>query len=297
MKLLRNPIGRRTGILLAVIACALGWNTVHESPDEMVERLGGKVVREYRGPEWAAKLPAIIGDRVMRLLSTPKCIYARGTPLTDEDVRNIASLRHLTVLTLDNTSITDTALTDISRLRNLTRLDLDGTQITDEGLRELAGMPSLASLDLSDTRVTDRGIAHLAALPQLKRLYLARTDVTGAALPLIAEFARLEYLDLSGTKIQDDDLSSLRKSLVMTLKLADTQITDAGIAHLRNAARISDMNLARTRITDQSFREFEKFPTLQWVTVSVTDVGITVDEMFEFCARDPRISMDVESDP
>jgi internalin A len=62
---------------------------------------------------------------------------------------------------LGGTAIQDQDLKQLAGLKHLRCLVLAGTQVTDRGLKELAGFKSLKELDLKDTKVTDAGIAEL----------------------------------------------------------------------------------------------------------------------------------------
>ena len=65
--------------------------------------------------------------------------------------------------------VTDDGLKDIASLTQLQSLDLSETQVTGAGLKDLAHLTQLHELDLTDTQATDEQVNKLkAALPMCK---------------------------------------------------------------------------------------------------------------------------------
>ena len=65
--------------------------------------------------------------------------------------------------------MTDTGLKELTTLKNLSVLRLDSTKVTDAGLKELAPLKSLTRLDLRDTKATEAGRMELQKqLPKCK---------------------------------------------------------------------------------------------------------------------------------
>jgi hypothetical protein len=64
-------------------------------------------------------------------------------------------------LRLEFTAVTDVVLKELATLKELRTLILDNIQVTDTGLKELAGLKQLKALHLSKTKVTKMGIADL----------------------------------------------------------------------------------------------------------------------------------------
>ena len=91
---------------------------------------------------------------------------AYGLPLTF-DVEQLAQLKNLRSLDLEETETRDPALRHIGQLRNLTWLNLGGTPVTDNGLEHLSELTNLKFLELRGTKVTDEGTKRLqGALPK-----------------------------------------------------------------------------------------------------------------------------------
>jgi mono/diheme cytochrome c family protein/uncharacterized membrane protein len=85
-------------------------------------------------------------------------------------------------LKLGDTEITDATLAQVAKLKNLQKLHVEQTRITDAGLKNLKGLTNLEYLNLYGTGVTDAGLAELAALKHLKTVYLWQTKVTEEGL-------------------------------------------------------------------------------------------------------------------
>lgn len=109
------------------------------------------------------------------------------------DVSPLASLPHLTALTIQDTSLVDIA--PLARLTHLNYLDLSGNQITD--VTPLARLENLTELDLHDNRLTD--VTPLASLTELTRLNLSGNDISDVT-PL-ASLTNLTELWLSDNQI------------------------------------------------------------------------------------------------
>ena len=63
--------------------------------------------------------------------------------------------------------VTDAGLKELAGLKHLTSLRLNQTKVTDAGLKHLAALPNLAVLSLDESKVTDAGLQYLAALKSL----------------------------------------------------------------------------------------------------------------------------------
>ncbi|MFC5412986.1 c-type cytochrome domain-containing protein [Larkinella bovis] len=85
-------------------------------------------------------------------------------------------------LKLGDTDVTDATLAQVAQLKNLQKLHLEQTSVTDAGLKNLKNLPYLEYLNLYGTAVTDAGIKELAGLKNLKTVYLWQTKVTDAGV-------------------------------------------------------------------------------------------------------------------
>ena len=118
---------------------------------------------------------------------------------TDAQLKELAGLKSLRCLDLNNTNVTDAVLKVLAGLKSLQSLDLTGTKLTDAGLKELARLKNLRSLNLQDTQVTGVGLKELAGLESLQTLGLGYTKVADAELKVLAGLKSLQTLYLEGT--------------------------------------------------------------------------------------------------
>lgn len=81
-------------------------------------------------------------------------------------------------LKLGDTEISDATLAQVAKLKNLQKLHLEQTKVTDAGLKQLKGLTNLEYLNLYGTAITDAGLAELQNLKHLKTVYLWQTKVT-----------------------------------------------------------------------------------------------------------------------
>ena len=88
----------------------------------------------------------------------------------------------VTALNLGGAQVTDAGLKELATLKNLTILELFRTNVTDAGLKELAPLQNLTTLFLSDTAVTEAGLKELVPLKNLTTLHLDGAQVTDAVV-------------------------------------------------------------------------------------------------------------------
>lgn len=82
------------------------------------------------------------------------------TQITDETVKKLADLTHLTKLNLEyNPQLSSSALKALSALPHLEYLNVIGTSLDDDGLRELVKLPTIRHLHVWQTKVTPDAIA------------------------------------------------------------------------------------------------------------------------------------------
>lgn len=218
---------------------------------------------------------------------------------SDDDLKTIGSLIHISGLVLNGGKITDAGLAHLRRLRGLKHITVEGSEITDAGLAHLREMTGMKHLSFNHTKLTDAGLKHLAGFRQLERLGLAGTQVTDEGLKDVSGCAQLKFLSLRGTKTTDSGLEYLKgltqleililgdtqvtsvESLkgcehLTTLLLDRTQVTDAGLEHLRGFTQLKDLSLKGTRVTDAGtdyLKGFTQLEALDLSSTTITDAG------------------------
>ena len=85
-------------------------------------------------------------------------VYLHKTVVTDDMLKELAPLTHLTVLSLANTKITDAGLQALLPFKELQQLNLNNTNVTDAGLKDLVALSRLRKLELTGTGVTHAGV-------------------------------------------------------------------------------------------------------------------------------------------
>src|SRR5262249_26011489 len=97
------------------------------------QALPGLQLRRWLGEGMLARLPAP---------DVPFGLYIDHTSVTDEGMREVASLKNLTMLSMCSTKVTDAGLGHLVGLKRLTALDMRGVKLTDVGVGRLAGLPN-----------------------------------------------------------------------------------------------------------------------------------------------------------
>ena len=140
-------------------------------------------------------------------------VVLTGRPIGDEDLRHVASLRHVRSLYLGQTGLGDAGLAHLRELDELWGLDLGQTEVTDAGLKNLSGLDSLLWLNLAETGIGDAGLAHLRDLDELSQLDLRGTQVTDAGLEHLTALDKLVSISTFGTRVTYEGLERLEAKL------------------------------------------------------------------------------------
>ena len=102
-----------------------------------------------------------------------------GSVISQDQLSSLQSAsEQITWLNLSNCELTDNDLDQVKTLKHLTRLRIHGNEITSDGIRRLGSLKFLESLNLTDTNVDDEIFDLLPNFPQLKNLYLWQSKVT-----------------------------------------------------------------------------------------------------------------------
>ncbi len=108
----------------------------------------------------------------------PAAVVTMGTGTTDDDLKSLADLPGLTVLTFEGTTVSDAGIAHLKGVKGLKVLSLEDTKVSDAGLAHLTGLPKLRSLDLTGTRITDAGVEHLVRMKGLREIIVEGTQIT-----------------------------------------------------------------------------------------------------------------------
>jgi len=218
--------------------------------------------------------------RHFRSLAQLRMLDLSRTRISDEGIRQIASLKRLEVLVLPE-SVTDRAMASLKMLPHLRELNLDQARITDAGMTSLSGILALEYLDLSSTRVTDAGLAALARLPSLKRLVLGAL-VTDAGAPYLRAMKALEEIDITQTQIGENGLAALAELPRLRVASLGRAVTEAGLARLAGSRSLKTLDLSRTNVTAAGVDQVARIETLEELALSQTPIG---DECVPALAR------------
>jgi Leucine-rich repeat (LRR) protein len=258
------------------------------------------------GPQLAGKGDKAVADWIKSLggsaaLENGAVVEAKlsGTPVNDDLLKNLQSLRRLRKLDLDGTETGDLGVERLGGLTSLTDLSLNSTGISDAGLRHLTRLTNLRTLHLDNTLIEGSGLQHLkalkgleeltflgspvrndgtAVLPELRslrKLSLAATDVSDDGLRNVGACTGLERLDLTSTDITDAGLEHLKGLTGITELVLDysNRYTDKGFAHLTGLRNLRSLSLLRAPVTNESMKVVGAFTVLESLNLNYTSVG------------------------
>lgn len=165
-----------------------------------IEKLGGKV--EFNANREVVKVDlnnAKIVDADLKLLekfTELEWLDIRVTPIGDEGVSHIASLRKLKFLNVFRTNMSDKGLASLRGLTELDTLLMGGTKVTDAGLPNLERLSKLRKLSVFRTSVSDAGLESLRKLSSLEVLLIGESKITEAgAKSLQAALPKIKFTE------------------------------------------------------------------------------------------------------
>ena len=177
---------------------------------------------ERANKETLAALPRLTGEEYVWL-------YAANNELDVEELKLLGDIQNTINLNLNSSPITDQDLTEIARLKNLTRLSLCRTQITDRGLKNLATLTHLVDLRVDGTDIDGNGLPNLSKLPSLHTLSATRTKIGDKGLAGFKTLVSLRWLNLSYTSVSDEGLNELvALHNLQELGVVSTAVSDHG---------------------------------------------------------------------
>jgi hypothetical protein len=175
-----------------------------------IERLGGTVSTEPRGPEW---LRGQFGEEGLQPFDRVDSVDLENTSANDAALDYVGSLTEVRDLALFDTYVTDAGLARLKGLTRLEYLSLCNTQISDAGLAHLGSLSSICWLHLSSTQVTDAGLVHLKGLTGLNALSLDHTDISDARVRSLKGLRRLQLLRVQDTRLTEAGIADLRRAM------------------------------------------------------------------------------------
>lgn len=190
------------------------------------------------------------------------------------DLKDLATLKSLTILELRSVQITDAGMKELAALKSLESLFLNDTKVSSNGLNELANQQALRLLYLNGTKVSSEGLRAIGSLSSLKSLGLFRAGVTDKGLKELASLTSLHSLDLPALRISDEGFKELAKlKNIKRLNLYLTKISDDGIKELSSLQNLVELNLCDTGVTDKAVKNLALIKSLQSLDLSKTEVS------------------------
>ena len=194
--------------------------------------------------------------------------------VTDAAFPHVATLGELESLHLAGARISASALVEVARLKKLRVLEIDDTDVGDAGLEAIRGMPALTEVSYKDMRgVGARGMTALASLRRLDTLHLAFAEVDDS-LEKLAASRSLRQLVLLRATVTDARAASIAKIRTLrVLALSYTPITDGALAHLSSLPQLTTLELVNTRVTDDGVKALGHLKTLTDLDLTDTAIG------------------------
>ena len=273
--------------------------SVDRSVAQWVLDIGGSVGVLIDGVETQVGDPVKLPRDAFQLVSINLFENER---VSDEDLVDLAQLRDLRALKLEECNITDAGVEHIKDLQSLTSLMLTETEITDEALKHIANLRNLTQLRCGAEKVTDTGIIYLHGL-QLRNLSLDWSRITSAGVRHIADsFPDIVDLNIGATLIDDDAMADVgRMKNLRTLWLYRTGISDAALSHLHGLTELTMVCVYKTAVTETGLAELLRtipdcviegggriFTLDGWKASSLKDAGVGTKKVNDLTAALPN---------
>lgn len=140
-------------------------------------------------------------------------------------LRRVRPLQDVSFLTIYGARLGDAEMKEIATLKKLTMLHLGECQITADALLRLADMPELNGFMAGDSSITDDGLANLRGCKNLWVLSVSNTYITDVGLQHLKPHKNLKTLFINGNVLDGSGLAHLRDVGVESLHAYDTRIS------------------------------------------------------------------------
>jgi serine/threonine protein kinase len=135
------------------------------------------------------------GYAALRELKSLRELRVAEAILTDDGVKALVTIPHLSILFVNNQGITNQSLSYIAKMANLTELNFQGTNANGK-FAELKKLEKLNSLHLGNIVLTETDIKNLEQLKHLNHLLMSETNVTeDQARELVSALPNLTSID------------------------------------------------------------------------------------------------------
>lgn len=136
--------------------------------------------------------------------------FVNAREATDGDIEMLVPLRdQLLWLDLGRTKITEQALKTVATLVHLTQLNLEYTAAGDDGMKDISLLADLVSLNLVGTKVSDKGLSFLAPLKKLQSVFLYETNITAEGTRQFARALPTASIDTGSYQLQALDTDTI----------------------------------------------------------------------------------------
>lgn len=274
-------------VLVALVACALGWvsrdvrryraqaallNKVNERL-----RTGAKVKIIPAKPAWLWTL--LVGEYAGDIEEAGLWGYStnfnRVIGLEPGEVAQVAAWARARSLHLGGDGVDDASIDLVARLPELADLWLVDTRVTSEGLARLGGHKTLVELGITSTReflanhkklvISGDAIEALATIPGLNALRINGCSLDDKAIGALPKLQGLRTLILLRADLSDADLAKVAELTKLEKLSLDENpgITDAGLKHLAALRDLESIGLDKTSVTGKGLAQLvEALPQL-----------------------------------
>lgn len=216
---------------------------------------------------------------------------------TDEALFYVPKFKHLKRLILRGRQASDAGLKNVANLRELELISIDDAHfVSDEGIAHLRSLPNLRIVGITHSRATDQSIAYLSEVPTIERLSMRWSQFTDQAFEYAQRLPRLQELSIDkGNSHFTDEATrhAAEMPALATLSLLEAPISDAGLKNLETLSTLKTLALSESSVTADGIARLQAAnPILRiWVHdrayASLQELQSAVDpQQIEINARD-----------
>lgn len=213
-----------------------------------------------------------IGWRYLAEIKTLQQLDLEGSNIADADLKHFKNHLWIWVLLLaDCKGVSDDALKAVATIPHISKLDLSGTKVTDNGLKALSNCPELSRIYLDSTQISDQGLRNLRPCPSLSDLHVTQcSSVTGNGIRFVMKtWPGLAFIELGGkTTIKASDLECLKNAKSLRhLHASGIAITDDSMKVFGSIKNLNELLITKGSYSSDSLKNLHSLRDLRSVTL------------------------------
>jgi len=245
------------GIVLTGIAVALGTDQYLKNKNRQEALNSNLFDQSQRKPATLKTLaPVVEANKIFakgpKLApdQTTETLELSGDEVSDENLKNLVSLKRLSTLKISSEKLSDLGVEQIVKIKPLKILTLDSDKISNKVVGLLVQLPNLSFLALESKNINDDCILNLAHIKKLQGLSLCNTSCSPDVGLKLAQLPLVKSISLEGNSaISKKSIDAFAKAGVQQLNLGFIPIGKEEWHAMRNLTQLFRLDATNTKET------------------------------------------------